>query len=77
MLYLSSGVARGGLQHSIAIPMWPGWEGFLTLELTNNTRFHKLILEKNMKIGTIIFFRHKKVFGYNGKRQKQHSIVGK
>ena len=59
LLYIKSSNARIGLDHSTALPMWPGWEGLLTLELTNNLENHTIELYDGMPLGTIIFFKHK------------------
>ena len=38
------------------------WHGsVLTLELKNNTQNHILTIEKDMKIGQLIFYRHEPV----------------
>ena len=63
--------ARGGLDHSIATPINPGWEGYLRLELTNGCLYHKTLLWAGMPIGTLRFYKCKKVKGYKGKMQNQ------
>lgn len=69
--YLKSDVARVGLQHSIAIGIKPGWTGKLQLELSNTTKYHDIILTHGLFVGTIQFYRHKKVKPYSGKYQNQ------
>ena len=63
--------ARGGLNHSIATPINPGWEGFLRLELTNDCIHHTALLWDGMPIGTLRLYKCKKVKGYNGTTQCQ------
>lgn len=59
---LKSSLARAGLQHALAGWCDAGWHGSqLTLELTNSTREHRLLLRPNMKIGQVIFYRHAEV----------------
>lgn len=55
---LKSSLARCFLGHELAGWIDPGFNGTLTLELKNNTQFHKLCLNTGMKIGQIKFFRH-------------------
>ena len=70
--YLKSDVARNGLQHSIAIKIKPGWKGRLKLELTNTTQYNQLVISDGMLIGSIEFFKHRKVKPYSGKYQNQN-----
>jgi dCTP deaminase len=59
---LKSSMARNGLEHLNA-----GWadatwtNSRLTLELVNMTQYHPLLLKPGMKIGQVVFFRHRKV----------------
>lgn len=56
---LKSSLARSCLDHALAGWCDAGWNGsVLTLELKNNSRYHTLILDKGMKIGQMIFYRH-------------------
>jgi deoxycytidine triphosphate deaminase len=59
---LNSSIARNGLLHSDADWLDAGFSAsILTLELYNQTRFHTLELEKGLRIGKVVFFRHKVV----------------
>jgi len=54
---LKSSLARSGLQHLMAGWCDPGWNNSkLTLELTNVTQHHTLIIKPGMKIGQMVFF---------------------
>ena len=54
---LKSSLARSGLQHLMAGWCDPGWNNSkLTLELTNVTQHHSLLIKPGMKIGQIVFF---------------------
>lgn len=55
---LKSSLARNGLGHELAGWIDPCFNGKVTLELRNNTQFHKLILSEGMKIGQVKFFKH-------------------
>jgi len=57
---LKSSAARAGLDHSEAGWAEAGFHGAnLTMELRNNLRGHPLKLRAGMKIGQMVFFRHK------------------
>jgi dCTP deaminase len=56
---LKSSTARNFLSHQLASWVDPGFHGRLTLELKNETQFHKLALAPDMKIGQIVFYRHR------------------
>ena len=54
---LKSSLARSGLQHLLAGWCDPGWNNSkLTLELTNVTQYHGLLIKPGMKIGQMVFF---------------------
>ena len=54
---LKSSLARSGLQHLMAGWCDPGWNNSkLTLELTNVTQHHSLLIKPGMKIGQMVFF---------------------
>ena len=55
---LKSSLGRNFLGHELAGWCDPCFNGKVTLELKNNTQFHKLILTKGMKIGQVKFFKH-------------------
>lgn len=56
---LKSSLARSGLNHALAGWCDAGWNSSqLTLELTNATREHRLLIRPGMKIGQVIFYRH-------------------
>ena len=58
---LKSSLGRNFLGHELAGWCDPCFNGKVTLELKNNTQFHKLILTEGMKIGQIKFFKHPSV----------------
>lgn len=58
---LKSTLGRNFLGHMLAGWIDPGFTGTLTLELTNDTQFHKLAIAPNMKIGQVKFFKHRRV----------------
>ena len=55
---LKSSLGRNFLSHQLAGWCDPTFKGKVTLELKNETQFHKLVLTKGMKIGQIKFFKH-------------------
>lgn len=56
---LKSSGARSGLNHALAVWIDAGFhDSALTLEITNTNQYHTLKLEKDMKIGQVIFYRH-------------------
>lgn len=59
---LKSSMARIFLNHCNAGFADAGWHGsVLTLELMNQTRFHKIRLDHGVRIGQMLFFQHKDV----------------
>lgn len=59
---LKSSMARIFLNHCNAGFADAGWSGsVLTLELINQTRFHRIRIDDNVRIGQMLFFRHKDV----------------
>jgi len=55
---VKSSMARCFLNHALAGHCDPGWHGsVLTLELFNQSRYHRLKLTAGMKIGQVEFFR--------------------
>lgn len=64
--------ARQGLAVQNTI-IEPGWSGYLTLELTNHSQYHNLIIRPGMPIAQIIFMRlvEPTEEPYNGKYQSQ------
>jgi len=55
---LKSSLGRNFLAHQLAGWIDAGFNGKVTLELKNDTQFHKLILTEGMKIGQVKFFKH-------------------
>ncbi len=56
---LKSSMARIGLEHLNAGWCDAGWNGsVLTLELKNMTRYHKILLNRGVGIGQVVFFEH-------------------
>lgn len=74
VLFLDSGLARCGLEHSAATFLHPGWEGKLTLELKNISEAHFLKFEKDLPIGKIVFFEHDTTDPYKGSFNKQEGV---
>jgi len=58
---LKSTLGRSFVGHQLAGWIDPYFKGKITLEITNDTQFHRLAFEENMPIGQVKFFRHKKV----------------
>jgi len=59
---LKSSMARIFLNHCNAGFADAGWSNsVLTLELINQTRFHRIRLDHKVRIGQMLFFRHKEV----------------
>lgn len=59
---LKSSMARIFLNHCNAGFADAGWNGsVLTLELINQTRFHRIRLDDKVRIGQMLFFKHKAV----------------
>jgi dCTP deaminase len=57
---LKSSLGRVGLEHMNAGWCDAGWHGsVLTLEFKNMSQYHALLLEKGIRIGQMIFFKHK------------------
>lgn len=73
---LTSTLARSGLNQSTALWCWPGWHGVPTLELSNVTRFHNIVLKPGMVIGQVSFFRHSATEGYHGAYAGDTTVVG-
>ena len=55
---LRSSIGRNALNHTLAAHIDPGFEGNITLELTNTSAFAKLILWPGLIIGQLVFHRH-------------------
>ena len=77
---LKSTMGRNFLGHELAGWVDPGFIGMLTLELVNNTGFHKLVLEPGMKIGQVKFFKHLAVpeensYRKRGQYQHQNKVI--
>jgi len=73
--FLDSSLARKGLEHSSASRIFPGWSGYLTLELKNLLERHTLTLTHGMNIGKIIFYKHGSTTSYKGRYQDQEDVV--
>lgn len=58
---LKSSIARCGLNHALAGWADPTWFGTLTLELKNYLSHQSIVLREGMKIGQVIFYKHKAV----------------
>jgi len=79
---LKSSLARSGLQHLMAGWCDPGWSNSkLTLELTNVTQYHSLIIKPGMKIGQMVFFSCEPVpsdqsYAVKGQYNSQETVTG-
>ena len=60
-VFLKSSHARAGLNHSLAGWADPGFNGQLTLEISNVTQYNLLSLRPGMKCMQAVFFQHDKV----------------
>lgn len=68
---LKSSMARIGLEHLNAGWCDAGWHGsVLTLELKNMTNYHSIVLNRDDKIGQIVFFQHEPVSQENSYANK-------
>jgi dCTP deaminase len=77
---LRSSIGRSALNHALSGWVDPYFEGNLTLELTNTSRFKKLVLEPGLVIGQLVFYRHATVppeHGYakNGRYNGQTGVT--
>ena len=78
---LKSSMARIFLNHCNAGFADAGWHGStLTLELINQTRFHRIRLDHNVRIGQMLFFKHKDVpddrsYAARGRYNKDKSVT--
>ena len=61
LLMLKSSVGRNGLEHMNAGWIDPGFEGAITLEFKNVTRYNMLKVTAGMKIAQIVFFNHDEI----------------
>jgi dCTP deaminase len=79
---LKSSLARSGLQHLMAGWCDPGWNNSkLTLELTNVTQHHSLLIKPGMKIGQMVFFACEPVpsdqsYAVKGQYNSQETVTG-
>lgn len=55
---LRSTPARAALQHALAVWCDPGYEGRLTLELTNSWRWTSMLLKEGDRVAQLIFHKH-------------------
>jgi len=72
--------ARSGLQHLMAGWCDPGNNSKLTLELTNVTQHHSLLIKPGMKIGQMVFFACKPVpsdqsYAVKGQYNSQETVT--
>ena len=69
-LRLTNTEARCGIQHALAVWADCGFRGNLTVELTNTLRHHSILLYEGMRIGQLLFHRHKpSLKPYHGRYQ--------
>ena len=75
---LKSSRARELYNHSLAFWFDPGWRGVGTLEIQNISRFSKLPIYPNMKIGQTIYHKlsEKCAVPYRGKYQYAGTVEG-
>lgn len=70
---LKSSIARSGLNQLTAVWCDAGWNGsVLTLELSNVTQHHRLLLTHGMSIGQMVFHRHAQV-----PREQSYAVRGR
>lgn len=77
---LRSSHGRSGLEHQLAGWIDPGFQGQITLELSNVLSNHRLMLTAGMSIGQVKFFRHvpvpeSKNYGAIGRYQGQSGVT--
>jgi dCTP deaminase len=77
-LRLKSSRAREGYNHSLAFWVDPGWQGILTMEIQNITRWHTLPLWYGMRFAQLIVHKldSPAVFPYDGKYQDAQGPEG-
>ena len=79
---LKSSLARMGINQLTACWCDPGWHGStITLELTNVTRYHSIVIRPGDKIGQIVFFQHEPVplersYKVRGRYNNDHKVEG-
>ena len=69
---LKSTLGRNFVGHQLAGHCDPGFSGRITLELTNDNQFNKIILDPGMPIGQLLFWKHAPVpeeFSYRKRGQ--------
>jgi dCTP deaminase len=79
-LRLRSSIGRCALNHILSVWVDPWFEGNLTLELVNNTRFKRLVLEPGLLIGQMVFHEHEPVpydkgYAANGRYMGQSGVT--
>jgi dCTP deaminase len=68
---LKSSAGRNFIGHQLAGWIDATFQGTITLELKNDTQFHKLIIDEGLPIGQVKIFRHKRV-----PKKAQYRAVG-
>jgi dCTP deaminase len=79
-LRLRSSVGRCALNHILSVWVDPWFQGNLTLELKNDTRFKKLVIEPGLLIGQMLFHEHEPVpydkgYAANGRYMGQSGVT--
>lgn len=78
---LKSSIARVFINNMLATWCDPSWgNSSLTLELKNDTRYHSILIKRNMKIGQMIFFQsnpvpHEKSYAVTGRYNNTRSVT--
>lgn len=76
-LRLKSSIARMGWNHSLAFWVDPGWNGVLTMEIQNITRYQNLYLEAGQRFAQVIVHQLSSpaLNPYNGRYQNSTSVT--
>jgi len=75
-LRLKSSRAREGYNHSLAFWVDPGWQGILTMEISNVSRYHLLPLYPGLRMAQVIVHKLDKPTkqGYKGRYQHAEGV---
>ena len=76
LFLLKSTSARSGLQHAFSGWIDPGWEGRLTMEISNSKRASSIPIWYGKPIGQLVYMQTEGSGIYNGRYQKDVSVQG-
>lgn len=74
VFFMSSTLARSGINQATSTLLQPGWSGNLVLEIKNYLQYSEHQLFPGQHVGQIVFHKHASVKGYSGKYNNQTSI---